>query len=63
MNIPQTVKKKIDDMTQMEMARKWRFAPSGDPLFSGEVGEYFTKVFKEKGFFTPAMSKALGWER
>jgi len=57
------VKKRIDDMTQEEMARLWRFAPVGEPLFQGDTGDYFKKVFfEEKGGFTPAISKGLGWE-
>lgn len=54
-------KKQIDDMSQYQMARIWRFAPSGEPLLQGDVGAYFTESFKSKGFFTPAISMALGW--
>lgn len=51
----------IDAMTQEQMAAKWRFAPIGDPMFVGEVGEYFTKRFKELGGMTVEISKRLGW--
>lgn len=51
----------IDAMTQEEMAWVWRFAPTGNELLQGGTGEYFTKVFKEKGFFTPEISKRIGW--
>ncbi len=54
-------KKKIDAMNQTEMARLWRFAPSGHIYFSVELGEYFEKRFKALGFFTPAISKEIGW--
>lgn len=57
----QEEKKQIDSMTQFEMASLWRFAKNGHPLLSGDVGEYFSKVFKEKGGFTPKISKELGW--
>jgi hypothetical protein len=55
-------KQKIDKMSQLEMARLWRFAPSTEPLFQGDTGKYFKKVFKEKGFFSPKISKTLEWE-
>ena len=54
------LKAEIDNMTQEEMARHWRFDPSGSKYFMGEVGEYFSKVFKEKGGMTPAISKRIG---
>lgn len=50
-------------MSQLEMARKWRFAPLGDPFFSGEVGDYFKEVFAEKGGMSTAISKEIGWEK
>ncbi len=52
---------KIDGMSQIEMARKYRFAPIGDPMFQGRVGTYFAKRFKELGGMTPAISKQIGW--
>ena len=54
-------KKQIDAMSHYELCRKWRFAKVGDPLLQGEAGEYFSKVLKEKGGFTPEISKELGW--
>jgi hypothetical protein len=57
-------KEDIDKMSQIEMARLWRFAPSGHPYFdstNGDLFKYFKKKFKEKGWFTPAVSKAIGW--
>lgn len=55
------MKKKIDSMSQYKLCRKWRFAPVGDPLLKGEVGDYFSKRLNEKGGFTPEISKRLGW--
>lgn len=63
--IDEKIKKEIDNMSQFEMCRLWRFHKTGDHkqyLFDGEVGEYYAKVLKEKGGFTPAISKELGWE-
>lgn len=54
-------KEQIDNMSQYEMARLWRFAPTGHPLLEGDTGQYFAKVFKEKGGMTPGISKSLGW--
>lgn len=58
-------KEDIDKMSQIDMAKLWRFAPSGHPYFdcrNKEVFEYFKKKFEEKGGFTPAISKAIGWQ-
>jgi hypothetical protein len=54
-------KEQIDKMSQYDMARLWRFGKSGDPLLMDDAGIYFEKVFKEKGGFTPEISKSLGW--
>jgi hypothetical protein len=54
-------KKQIDDMSQEEMVRMWRFAPVGDDLLQGESGWYFSKVLQEKGGITPEISKKIGW--
>lgn len=56
------LKKKIDEMAQYELCAYWRFSPSGDEIFTDEIlGNYFRDVLKEKGGFTPAISKSLGW--
>ena len=54
------MKKRIDEMSRIEMARAWRFASIGDPLFQGEAGDYFAKRFAELGGFSPEISKELG---
>jgi hypothetical protein len=56
-------KKEIDEMSQEEMCRLWRFAPTGYRLFIGELGFYFEKKLREKGGFTPEISRKLDWER
>jgi hypothetical protein len=55
------LKKQIDAMSHQDLCRRWRFAPPGDPLFQGEVGEYYSAKLKEKGGFTPEISKSIGW--
>ena len=54
-------KAKIDNMTQLELCKIWRFAPVGDSLLQGDTGDYFSKALKEKGGFTPEISKQIGW--
>ena len=55
-------KNRIDNMSREDMCIKWRFAPVGDLLFQGDTGDYFSKVLKEKGGFSPKISKEIGWE-
>lgn len=54
------MKDRIDSLTREEMARKWRFAPIGDPMFQGDAGKYFGKRFDELGGFSPEISKKIG---
>lgn len=58
--IDKKLKDRIDAMSREEMARLWRFAPAGDPLFKGEVGKYFERCFKKLGGSSPQISKSLG---
>jgi len=53
----------IAGMTQVEMARLQRFAPSGHPCFDSRypLYEQFTARFKRLGGMTPDISKAIGW--
>lgn len=55
-------KKRIDDMSQTEMARLWRFAPSGHPFFDSDLPlfEHFQRRFTSLGGFTPTISKRIG---
>ena len=55
------IKAQIDAMGREDMARKWRFATTGDPLFQDEVGVYFKERFNKLGGFSPEISKRLGW--
>jgi hypothetical protein len=56
-----STKQTIDNMSQTEMAKMWRFASLGEPMFLGAVGTYFSDSFAKKGGMTPAVSKAIGW--
>ena len=52
--------KGIDNLSQEDMARLWRFAPSGHPYFdrTNPLSGYFNVKFKG---FTPEISKNIGW--
>lgn len=51
----------IDNMSQEELCRQWRFAKLGNIYFQGDTGEYFKERMMMKGGFTPEISKRLGW--
>jgi len=55
-------KKIIDDMSRAEMARLWRFAPSGHIYFRSDIPlhDYFRKKFIEKGGWNSGISKQIG---
>ena len=55
-------KEKIDGMSQREMARLYRFAPAGHPVFDKTLPlhEYFEEAFNKAGGMTPAISKSIG---
>lgn len=57
----QTMKDQIDKMSQEDMGRLWRFAPSGHPYFQTDspLWEYFKAKFNG---FTPKLSKKIGWD-
>ena len=59
-------KKRINEMDYESMLSLWRNAPSGHPLFQGEVGDYYLKVMTEKrkqigNEAHVAASKKIGW--
>lgn len=53
----------INNMTQIQMARLWRFTPSGHIYFDCALPFYhiFQKRFAELGGMTPDISKSIGW--
>jgi len=68
MNLTPENKAEIDGKDYMELLRRWRFGPIGDPWFSGETGEYYTKRMRELRAEPGgverhvAASKSIGWE-
>jgi len=60
-------KDRIDNMDYESMLRLWRNAPVGHPMFSGDTGQYYSKVMAEKRDSVGpgahvAASKNIGWE-
>lgn len=55
----------IDNASLFQLLRRWRFSDSGDPIFQGEIGEYYSKVMFAKRDADPAAwtatSKQVGW--
>jgi zona occludens toxin (predicted ATPase) len=67
MNYTEKMKEIIDKMDYETMLGKWRYAPVGDPMFTGEVGDYFTKRMREfqdqkTDVEKVTASKNVGWE-
>lgn len=56
-------KKRIDNMSHEEMARLWRFAPSGHPVFRNDLPlfDYFKECFDALGGMSAAVSKKIGF--
>jgi hypothetical protein len=54
---------KIDAMDHEAMARLWRFAPAGHPIFRHDLPlfAYFKAKFDALGGMTPGLSKKIGW--
>lgn len=54
-------KRKIDSMSRLELASRWRHAPLGDALLQGDSGKYFQERFSSLGGMSPEISKQIGW--
>lgn len=68
MEIDQDMKERIDKMPLYDMLYNQRFAPIGDPLFTGNVGLYFAEVMQAKRNAAPngewtRISKMIGWQK
>lgn len=58
-------KRWIDAATYQDLLTKWRFASVGDPMFQGEIGEYYSKAMAEKRKTADHIqaSKNVGWDK
>lgn len=66
MSIPEDVKIEIDNMSYYDLLKKWRFAPSGDPILSGKMYQYFTDAMgekREKEDDPTEISRLVGWRQ
>ena len=66
MELTEELKREIDGKTIVEILRKVRFAPSGDPMFEGDSGTYWMGRMadlrtKDNAAYVAA-SKMLGWD-
>ena len=67
--MPQTeeqMKTWIDNASYTTLLQRWRFAPSGDPFFQGEMGDYYKEAMTRKkeevgSAGHVAASKLIGW--
>jgi len=64
--ISEETKKSIDSMGYESMLSLWRNAPSGHPMFQGDVGDYYAIAMKKKRSEISdadhvAASKNIGW--
>lgn len=56
----------IDNATYSQLLYRWRFASFEDKIFSGEIGDYYSKIMKEKkkqlaNDELVSASKEVGW--
>ena len=56
----------IDEADYESLLRLWRNAPTGEPLFQGDTGQYYRRVMAKKrdtdAGAAVAASKRIGWE-
>lgn len=55
-------KKQLAEMSHEDLARLYRFAPAGHPVFNSELTQLFFERFNELGGMTRAISKKIGWD-
>ena len=60
------VKAWINTASYETLLRRWRKSPTGDPIFQGEIGDYYADAMRRKKAETPhservAASKRIGW--
>lgn len=60
------MKRWINEASYGELLKKWRFAPSGDPFFEGEIGIYYREELVRRESILSheervKVSKKIGW--
>jgi hypothetical protein len=64
---PDLMRAWIDNATYEQLLRWWLFAPIGDPMFQGKMGDYYDQVMARRWAEVGnerhvATSKRIGWE-
>lgn len=64
--IDKTLKNWIDNASYEELLGRWRFSPVGDPIFQGELGDYYKEtIFRKRdkigALEASRISKLVGW--
>jgi len=59
-------KRWIDNASYETLLKRWRFAKSGDDMFQGDIGKYYSDAMQEKKDDLPhkeqvEISKRIGW--
>ena len=67
MQLTEANKKYIDSLSYEQLLSHWRFAPSGDLWFQGEIGDYWGSVMNKKKeeigqVKATCISKDIGWK-
>jgi len=65
---PEEMKAWIDKSSYEQLLSHWRFAPAGDSLFTGEIGDYYKEKMTEKRSKVSdeeavRASKSIGWRQ
>lgn len=67
MKLTQENKDYIDNLSFESLLSRWRFAPAGDPWFTDETGEYWSKrMMLKRGAENDggvSVSKSVGWKK
>ena len=68
MNLTKENKAHIDSLSYAQLLTKWRFAPTGDPWFMDETGDYWKTRMAEKleeigSYKASQISKDIGWSK
>lgn len=64
MDLTEKNKNYINSLSYQSLLSRWRFASTGDPMFQGETGEYWSKRMEElrnQGADHVGASKTIGW--
>ena len=64
MKLTKDSKDYIDSLSYEGLLREWRFSPSGNKWFQGEIGDYWKDrmhEMKEKESNPISISKKVGW--